>query len=61
MWQEYFGKDFYFYGIDINPACKLLEERYERTKVFIGDQGDPAFLLSVKDEIAKTGEEIRFK
>lgn len=24
MWQNYFGKDFHFYGIDINPACKVL-------------------------------------
>jgi len=56
MWQEYFkDNDFHYYGIDINPACKKVETTYKNTKIFIGDQGDPKFLLSVKDEIVKDG------
>eukprot|EP00452_MALV-II_sp_L67-6_P000020 gene20-221_t len=55
LWQSYFGSNFHFYGIDINPACKQLEQAYERTKIFVGDQGDTNFLLQVKDEIVKEG------
>ncbi|CAD7972669.1 unnamed protein product [Amoebophrya sp. A25] len=55
MWQNYFGDNFYYYGVDINPACKSIEKRYPRTKIYIGDQGDSSFLLSVKDEIAASG------
>ena len=55
MWQEYFGENFYYYGVDINPACKSIEQRYPRSKIFIGDQGDSSFLLSVKDEVAASG------
>ncbi len=55
MWQEYFGSNFYYYGVDINPACKKIAERYERTKIFIGDQGDAAFLTKVAQEVTATG------
>lgn len=41
MWEAYFPKAM-VYGIDIDPRCKDFEG--PRRRVFIGDQGDPAFL-----------------
>ncbi|HLG33414.1 MAG TPA: class I SAM-dependent methyltransferase [Bacteroidia bacterium] len=51
MWKDYFGKDAKIYGIDINPNCKAFEE--ENIKVFIGSQGDKAFLSEVRKSIPK--------
>jgi 23S rRNA U2552 (ribose-2'-O)-methylase RlmE/FtsJ len=45
MWRHYFGRRAKIYGVDIDPRCKLLEGW--RTKVFIGDQEDRAFLRSI--------------
>jgi len=51
MWKKYFGDKAKIYGIDINPACKDLEE--ENIKVFIGSQSDRNFLREVKKQIPK--------
>ncbi|MCX8022372.1 MAG: class I SAM-dependent methyltransferase [Syntrophorhabdaceae bacterium] len=51
MWKEYFGEKANIYGVDINPACKSLEE--ERIKIFIGSQDDREFLRSLKREIPR--------
>lgn len=51
MWKEYFGAGAHIWGIDINPACRSLEE--ERVHIRIGDQTDRAFLRSVADEIGR--------
>lgn len=50
MWRNYFGRKARIYGVDIDPRCKQVESR--RTKVFIGDQEDRAFLQSI---VAETG------
>lgn len=55
MWQSYFGENFYFYGVDINPACKELEQSFARTQIFIGDQGDPALVDSVRQSVIDQG------
>ena len=36
LWKKYFGVQVHVYSIDINPACKSLEE--ENTTIFIGTQ-----------------------
>lgn len=41
MWRAYFGEGLSLYGIDIAPETKVYEG--EQTRIFIGDQGDPAF------------------
>jgi len=51
MWKKYFGDKAKIYGIDINPACKALEE--ENIKVFIGSQSDREFLREVRKQIPK--------
>eukprot|EP00392_Amoebophrya_sp_AT5.2_P006068 g6078.t1 len=58
MWQDYFGPNLHYYGIDINPGCKAVEQRYANTKIFIGDQSDGSFLTAVKDEIVASGTPI---
>lgn len=50
MWQEYFGPEARIYGMDIDPACAA--RALPGSKVFIGDQADPAFLKGV---LAETG------
>ena len=47
MWKHYFGPDARIVGVDINPACKALEE--EQIEVVIGDQEDRAFLAGLRD------------
>jgi 23S rRNA U2552 (ribose-2'-O)-methylase RlmE/FtsJ len=49
MWKNYFGNKAKIYGIDINPACKNLEE--ENIEIFIGSQSDKLFLENVKSKI----------
>lgn len=51
MWKDYFGPRARIYGVDINPACKTLEE--ERVAIFIGDQEDRAFLQHLAREIPR--------
>lgn len=47
MWEEFFPNAT-IWGVDINPACKVLEGG--RKRVRIGDQSDPAFLASLVKE-----------
>ena len=42
LWKRYFGPFAQIVGIDIDPACKAMEE--DQVAVRIGDQSDPAFL-----------------
>lgn len=51
MWRKYFGRRARIYGIDIDPRCQKFEGR--RTKVFIGDQEDRAFLEEVARKIGR--------
>lgn len=51
MWREYFGPKARIFGADINPDCLKLAE--ERTKIFIGDQGDRKFLRTLAREIPR--------
>lgn len=51
MWKDYFGPKARIYGIDIDPACKSLEE--ENIEIFIGSQSDREFLRGVKKKIPK--------
>ena len=41
MWRRYFGPQAKIIGIDIDPACKNLEN--EGFEIWIGDQADPYF------------------
>ncbi len=45
MWKHYFGPRARIIGVDINPACKKIEE--DQITVFIGDQEDRTFLRSI--------------
>ncbi len=49
LWENFFGKNLIYYGIDINPKCKGFEK--ENVKIFIGSQEDISFLETVKKEI----------
>lgn len=49
MWKHYLGADARIIGIDINPACKTLEE--PQIEVRIGDQEDRTFLAGLREEI----------
>lgn len=54
MWKNYFktsANKVQIYGIDIEPACKRLEE--DGINIFIGSQEDREFLRKVKKEIGK--------
>ena len=48
LWKRYLGPFAQIIGIDIDPACKMMEE--DQIAVRIGDQGDPAFLQQIIDE-----------
>ena len=49
MWKHVFGSNAHVYGIDIDPATKLFED--ERTKIFIGDQGDRKFWATFFEQV----------
>jgi hypothetical protein len=49
LWRSYFGSKARIIGIDNNPDCKRFEST--GTRVFIGNQGDTAFLKRVAAEI----------
>lgn len=51
MWRDYFGDQLELFGVDINPRATKFAD--ERTKVFIGDQSDPAFLAGIKAEVGE--------
>ena len=48
LWKRYLGPFAQVVGIDINPACKAVEE--DQIAVRIGDQADTAFLQQIIDE-----------
>jgi hypothetical protein len=41
MWHEYFGPRIHVYGVDIEPSCKVYENK--TTTILIGDQADRNF------------------
>jgi len=49
MWREYFGPRARIVGIDISPDCAQFADR--GTEIYIGDQGDLAFLAQVLSEV----------
>lgn len=49
MWKKYFGPKAKIFAIDVNPACKKLEE--ENIQIFIGSQSDRSFLESVAQQL----------
>jgi hypothetical protein len=49
IWSRYFGPKARVVGMDIEPDCKRFEK--PGIKVYIGDQGDAAFLERVANEI----------
>jgi hypothetical protein len=51
MWHEYFGPKAFVYGVDIEPACRVYENDW--TKIFIGDQSDPAFWRDFKAKVPR--------
>ena len=48
LWKKYFGAGARVVGVDIDPACALLEE--EQVSVRIGDQRNHTFLASLVQE-----------
>ena len=50
LWEKYFPKA-NIYGIDIDEECQQYES--DRTKIFIGDQGDVSFLRNIKATIPR--------
>lgn len=51
MWKRYFGPKCRIYGIDVNPACKALEE--DQIEIIIGDQENREFLNSLTERIPR--------
>lgn len=51
MWKEYFGPNCRIYGVDIQEACKAYED--ERTRIFIGNQGDRRFWKNFKSQVPR--------
>ena len=51
MWKHYFGPGATIYGVDIDPACREMEE--ERVRIMIGDQADRGFLRKLKASIPR--------
>lgn len=49
LWKKFFGSNLKYYGIDINPKCKELEQ--ENVTIFIGSQEDRFFLKEVAEKI----------
>jgi len=49
MWQAYFGPRCTIYGVDIEPSCKAFDR--DRVRIFIGDQADPGFWSTFRDEV----------
>lgn len=49
MWKRYFGPEARIVGVDINPACKELEE--DGIEVVIGDQEDRTFLAGLREQV----------
>ena len=49
MWRDYFGPKAHIYGVDVREACLSYET--DRTRIFIGDQSDPAFWAKFRAEV----------
>jgi hypothetical protein len=49
MWKSYFGPKCHVIGVDIQEECKVYQD--ERTKIFIGDQGDRKFWKRFREEV----------
>lgn len=49
LWKAYFGGECRIVGVDIDPAALAFAE--PGVEIMIGDQGDPAFLKSVADQV----------
>jgi hypothetical protein len=49
MWRKYLGPEAQIIGLDIDPACEAYVT--DGTRVFIGDQADPAFLRRILVEV----------
>lgn len=49
MWKHYFGPGARIVGADIDPRCTSLAE--DQIEIRIGDQADPDFLRSLRDEL----------
>jgi hypothetical protein len=49
MWKTYFGAQSLIYGIDLRSECRAYED--ERTKVFVGDQGDRDFWRNFREQV----------
>ena len=47
MWKEFFGEKAKIVGLDINPECKLFEDKEKNIFVEIGSQSDEVFLDSI--------------
>jgi hypothetical protein len=51
IWKSYFGDRATIIGVDIDPACRRFDSA--QVQVIIGDQGDPAFLASLADQVGE--------
>jgi hypothetical protein len=51
MWQAYFGRELYLYGVDIEPACQMYADGHVR--VFIGDQADRSFWHTFRRQVPR--------
>ncbi|CAH1783053.1 unnamed protein product, partial [Owenia fusiformis] len=43
MWRDYFGPGVQIYGLDIDAKAKRFENKLDRVKIIIGDQGNASF------------------
>jgi hypothetical protein len=51
MWRRYFGHRSQIYGVDVAPECRAHEQ--EGVRVFIGDQGSPAFWREFRRDVPR--------
>lgn len=51
LWRDYFGPKAKIYGMDVNPACKKLED--DGYHIFIGSQSNPDFLNTIADSMPR--------
>lgn len=51
--REYFGSQAMIYGLDIDPACKVVEQAGIANQVFIGSQSDPSLLATMLAEMGR--------
>jgi len=49
MWKHYFGRQCRIHGIDIEPACKVYEDK--QITVHLGDQADRQFWKRFRDQV----------